>query len=92
MARASTETGPEAPISGFVIARATLLMDGEARGLEKVRVGWETHPDAVNAKEAGAPGPAIGYTIRRADVGLWIFEEVVKNGENWKNKCVTLTS
>ena len=92
LARASTEAGPDAPIAGFVIVRPTLLSDGDMLGMDKIRSGWETHPEAVNAREAGAPGPAIGYTIRRADVGLWIFERVVKDGGNWTNKCVTLTS
>lgn len=92
LAKASTETGPDAPIAGFVIVRPTLLFDGDMVGMDKIRAGWETHPEAVNAREAGAPGPAIGYKIRRADVGLWIFESVMKNGSNWTNKCVTLTS
>jgi hypothetical protein len=92
LARSSTETGPDAPIAGFVIVRPTLLFDGDMLGMDKIRAGWETHPESVNAREAGAPGPAIGYSIRRADVGLWIFESVVKNDGNWTNKCVTLTS
>jgi hypothetical protein len=91
LARASTETGPDAPIVGFVIVRPTLLLDGDMLGMDKIRVGWEIHPEAVNANEMGAPGPAMGYSIRRADVGLWIFEGVVRNGGNWMNKCVTLT-
>jgi hypothetical protein len=92
LVRASTETGPDAPIAGFVIVRPTLLFDGDMLGMDKIRAGWETHPEAVNANETSAPGPAIGYMIPRADVGLWIFEEVMRNGGDWANKCVTLTS
>jgi len=35
----------------------------------------------------------IGYRIRREDVGLWIFEELTKNGREgrWDGKKVSLT-
>jgi len=87
---ATTETGAEAPIDNFVFIRPTLLMDGPSVGLEAVRSGWEKHDEAPNAVEGDAPGPVIGYTIRRADVGKWIFESVVKNVGEWKGKCVSL--
>jgi hypothetical protein len=90
VAKATTETGDDAPISGFVIPRATILMNGESKGLKKVRAGWEPHPDAVNAEAKGVK-PAIGYSIRRPDVGAWIFEQVVKGKGDWVNKCVSLT-
>lgn len=92
VAKATTESGDDSPISGFVITRPTLLTDGDAKGLNKVKVGWETHPEAVNAKEDKKSKPAIGYSIRRADVGTWIFEEVVKGKGDWVNKCVSMTS
>lgn len=53
---------------------------GEGVGLEKVRVGTEK-------------APAIGYTIPRALVGEWIFEEIVKGGgEKWVGEKVTITT
>lgn len=64
--------------------RPTLLTgDGSVSdciGLDKIRVGKEQTP-------------ALGYTIRRADVGHWIFENVIKNGaQGWEGEMVTLTS
>ncbi|KAJ6132171.1 hypothetical protein N7471_007386 [Penicillium samsonianum] len=53
---------------------------GEGVGLEKVRVGTER-------------APAIGYTISRAQVGGWIFEEIVKGaGGKWVGEKVTITT
>lgn len=51
-------------------------------GWEKLRAGTET-------------APALGYTIRRADVGEWIFVNLVRNGEGkkqWEGEMVSLTS
>ena len=92
IARASAETGAEAPIDNFVIVRPTLLMDGKPLGLQKVKSGWENHHDAPDAVEETAPGPKMGYSIRRADVGAWIYENVIKSvGEGCKGKCYSLT-
>jgi hypothetical protein len=64
--------------------RPTLLTGGasvnESIGLDKIRVGREQKP-------------AVGYTIRKADVGRWIFENVIKNdAQGWEGEMVTLTS
>ena len=64
--------------------RPTLLTGGEnvssGIGLDKIKVGKEQKP-------------ALGYSIRRADVGHWIFENVIKNGgQGWEGEMVTLTS
>ena len=64
--------------------RPTLLTGGESAsdgiGLHKIRAGREQKPE-------------LGYSIRRADVGHWIFENVVKNGaRGWEGEMVTLTS
>jgi hypothetical protein len=91
VASAAMERGDSAPLSGFVIPRPSLLNDRPSKGLENVRVGWEKHPDALAAVDDEAPGPAVGYFISRADVGLWLFEEVIKGGHKWSGKCVTLT-
>ncbi len=56
---------PNKVIRGFINVKASLLMDGEAKGLEAIRFGTEDAPE-------------IGYTIRRSDVGLFIFERLVK--------------
>lgn len=65
--------------ASFIIARASLLMNGEAQGREKVRVGTEDKP-------------AVGYTIRRADVGQFIFDDfVMEAGQKWTSQKLTLT-
>lgn len=76
-------------IMDFVIMRPTLLTDGPARGIEKVRVGWEWGIRGGEGREE-EHGPELGFTVGRNDVGVWIFHEVVKKG-NWYGKCVTLT-
>lgn len=91
VAKTSMETGPDAPIDGFVFIRPSLLMDGESQGMSAIRVGWVEHKDAIGASGGDAPGPAIGRTIRRVDVGLWIYENAIRNTSEWKGKCVTLT-
>lgn len=91
LAKAGKESGAEAPIRAFAIVRPTLLFDGESKGMGKIKSGWVVHPEAVNAGDKRAPGPAIGYSIRRNDVGLWIFEEIVKKSEKWENKAISLS-
>lgn len=68
-------------ISGFVIVRASALMDGNGVGLEKIREGREGMP-------------AIGYTVARKDVADWIFEKVVRRQslQGAIDQAVTLTS
>lgn len=68
----------------FVSVRPSLLTGDNSiktgKGWETLRVGTEEEP-------------AVGYTIQRADVGQWIFEEIVRRGsERWFGKMVTLTS
>lgn len=94
LAEASTETGPEAPITSFVIGRPTLLMDGPPKGMELVKTGWEKHPAAPHATGERGTAAAIGYTVRRSDIGAWIFKEVIKGGNPgnpWAGKCVSMT-
>jgi hypothetical protein len=89
LAQASVEEN--SPLAGFASVRASLLTDGSLQGADKVRSGWERHPSA-EAEPVG-PGPAIGYTISRADVGNWIFEKIVKEKpENWAGKCFSITA
>ncbi|RDL31100.1 uncharacterized protein BP5553_09889 [Venustampulla echinocandica] len=60
----------EGLIRDYCSVRATLLTDGEELGMGKIRA-------AVEGEDNLGEG-AIGYTISRRDVGLWIFEEIVK--------------
>ncbi|KAF9319058.1 hypothetical protein BG003_009979 [Podila horticola] len=74
----------EGVFRGGVVVRPSLLTGDQnvkgGKGLQKVKVGKEDKP-------------AIGYTIRRADVGEWIFEETIKtDGQRWFGEHVTLTS
>lgn len=64
----------------FVIVRPSALTNGKAtKGIEKVRVGTEEKP-------------AVGYLISREEVGLWIFEELVKGvGGRFVGQKVTIT-
>ena len=64
----------------FVIVRPSALTNGKAaQGNEKVRVGTEEKP-------------AVGYLISREEVGLWIFEELVKgDGGGYVGQKVTIT-
>ena len=62
-----------------VIVRPSLLTNGKARGGKKIRVGTEEKP-------------AVGYTISREDVGLWVLENLVKgDGERYVGQKVTIT-
>ena len=75
---ASAEAHGEA-IRGAIIIRPTLLANGPAKGKGKVRIGTEDRP-------------AVGYTISREDVGLWLFEEVVSGErDRWVGQKVSLT-
>ncbi|KAK5097377.1 hypothetical protein LTR70_002576 [Exophiala xenobiotica] len=65
--------------------RPTLLRGtgalNEGAGIEKLRVGVESRP-------------AAGFTVQRADVGAWMFENVVKESEGgkWRGEMVSLTA
>ncbi|KAJ5851673.1 uncharacterized protein N7529_011058 [Penicillium soppii] len=77
---------------GLVVVRPSFLMgdhliparegekEGQRVGLKGVRVGTERDP-------------AVGYTIPRALVGKWIFEEVIRHGgAQWVGEKVTITA
>ncbi|KAI9875807.1 MAG: hypothetical protein M1830_007905 [Pleopsidium flavum] len=81
---ANTDSDTTAPIRGAISVRPSLLTNGKGVGRDILRVGMEA-------------APAIGYTVARADVGAWIFEEVIqgvgKQGrERWVGASVSLTS
>ena len=70
----------ECAISGYVFVRPSLLTDGKGKGGKHVRVGVESQP-------------AVGYTISRDDVGLWIFENLVEGdgAQTYKNRKPSIT-
>lgn len=84
---------PNAALRDFILVRPTLLSDGAEQGVAKVRAGWESYGADTREKAQGnkGPGPQLGWTIGREDVGGWIFEEGIKNTEKWEGKCVSLT-
>lgn len=72
----------------WLLIRPSFLLDGESKGLAYIRTGAEI-PSAKSKAEH-----AIGYTIRREDVALWIYEECVSGSghwDRWCRKCVSLT-
>lgn len=67
-------------IGAFINVKPSLLLDGEGKGLEKVRIGTEDEP-------------AVGYTIQRGDVGKFIFERLINVDmkAEWLNTALTIT-
>ncbi len=80
-------SGGSSSLRGYVAVRPSLLTDGPAIGVNKVRAAFE-----ADGKVAAS---AIGYTIARSDVGAWIFEELVEDRRgaqgSWFNKLVSIT-
>ena len=67
-------------ISGYTLVRPSFLMDDKPKGMERIKVGSEQQP-------------AVGYTINRSDVGLWIFEELVKGDAfKWNGQKPSITN
>lgn len=69
---------------GAIAVRPSLLTGDQdikgGKGWQKLRVGQEDKP-------------AIGYTVHRADVGEWIFEQIIKsNGSSRFGQKITLTN
>ncbi|KAF4453290.1 hypothetical protein F53441_4020 [Fusarium austroafricanum] len=64
----------------FVIMRPLILTDGVEKGDDYLRVGWEWGTEEDYNDHSGEPGPQIGYTVSRRDVGKWIFDKVVVQG------------
>lgn len=72
---------PGTGIGGYINVKCSLLLDGEGKGLEKVRVGMEDKP-------------AVGYTIQRGDVGKFTFEKIIAAETvepEWVNNSITIT-
>lgn len=68
------------PTGGYVIVRPSVLGDGQSKGLSTIRQGT-------------TESPVLGWGISRDDVGLWMFERLVKDDhrEAWKGlgACIT---
>lgn len=107
VAAAAEERGEQ--LIDVLIVRPTLLVDGERSGRDMIRVGWEYADASIDSADGNngekgqrddtraeeAPGPAVGYSVRRADVGAWLFEEVLTgndSGRKWAGKRVTLSN
>lgn len=91
----STVLRDDSPFGGFAMVRPPLLTDGAALGQDKVRAGW-VWPDeqreekiAMGQEEAG---PAMGWSIAKADVGRRIFDNLILGDTASFGKCWTLTS
>lgn len=73
----------ERGIENYIIVRPSFLTDGKSEGLANIKVGTEVKP-------------AVGYTIARSDVGVWLFQNAVRNGLKEENpylrKIVTITT
>ncbi|KAG0295228.1 hypothetical protein BGZ98_001471, partial [Dissophora globulifera] len=69
---------------GAIAVRPSLLMGDQN---VKNGKGWK------NLKVGQEDKPAIGYTVHRADVGEWIYEQIVKSGgDNLLGQRITLTN
>ncbi|KAG0229844.1 hypothetical protein BGW42_001309 [Actinomortierella wolfii] len=82
----AVEAQEQRMLRGAVVVRASLLkgdhlIESKSRkGYKALKVGTEVNP-------------AIGYTVHRADVGEWIYEEVVRTGgSSFIGEKVTLTN
>lgn len=83
---AASRGNDDALVESVIGVRPTLLTGGtnadEGLGLSKIRVGRERKPET-------------GFTICRADVGDWIWTNVLADEEtrrSWDGEMVSLTS
>ncbi|GJJ76072.1 hypothetical protein EMPS_08431 [Entomortierella parvispora] len=81
---AATSSEGQGVLKGVIVIRASLLTGDQdvkgGKGWKKLKVGTEDKP-------------AIGYTVRRQDVGEWIFQEIIKTGgESRLGQRITLTN
>ncbi|KAI9365393.1 hypothetical protein DFJ73DRAFT_654380 [Zopfochytrium polystomum] len=90
---ASSSSSPSSSlIDSFSVVQPTLLSN-DKKGAAKVRAGWLPAAGAphVQPHSAQRVGPAVGYSVGRADVGEWVFENIVRGDGRWLNGCVSLT-
>lgn len=82
------------PFDDFAMVRPPLLLDGPAKGIENIRVGWiwaEVDRQEKLATGQRELGPQIGYTVAKRDVGLWIYENLIKDSKQLDGRCFNLT-
>lgn len=79
--RAAAGSPETRSISSFVAVRPTLLMDGPSRSIDRLRAGTDEDP-------------ALGYTIRRSEVGKWMYENMIAKEpkQEYRGKGVSLTA
>jgi len=87
--------GPGSPFGGFAMVRPPVLSEGQALGPEKVKAGW-VWPDQQRkekvAKGEKEAGPVIGWIVTKADVGRWIFDNLILGDASALGKCWSLTN
>lgn len=71
----------------IVIVKGAMFTEAQ-KGLQSVKVGWDWA--VKNEGRENAPGPHIGYTIGKHDVGEWVFRKAIAEG-GWEGRVVTLT-
>lgn len=85
----------DSPLGGFAMVRPPLLSEGQAVGLDKVKAGW-VWPDFQREKKLALgqreSGPLIGFFVTKADVGAWIFENLIQGNGQAFGKCWNLLS
>lgn len=95
IAKGNGDDASPAAIENFVAVRPSLLTNGRsALGFgQAIRAGIDRRQEGGGGK---VDNSAIGYTISRADVGGWIFEELVEDKAGKKstylNQFVAITS
>ena len=84
--RGEVEKGKGSVLRAVSCMRPTLLTGGvsvaEGKGLASVKAGTEDKP-------------ATGYTVGRADVGHWMFQNLIHDEDakkKWEGQMVSLTS
>jgi NAD(P)H-binding len=79
-----------AHIRDCVVVRPTLMTDAAPKGVGALRIGWEWKGAETERDGVVEPGPQLGWSVGRKDVGGFLFEKVVQEG-GWEGRCVSLT-
>ncbi|KEF56281.1 uncharacterized protein A1O9_07862 [Exophiala aquamarina CBS 119918] len=87
--------GVDSPVGGFAMVRPPILSEGTALGPDKVKAGW-VWPDEQRrekvAKGEKEVGPMVGWFVTKADVGRWIFDNLIQGDGSALGKCWSLTN
>jgi hypothetical protein len=84
--------GDDGVLSGGVVVVRPSFLTGDH--LIPARVGEKDREGALKGLRVGTERhPAVGYTISRALVGEWIFDQVIRQGgTKWVGEKVTITA